>query len=155
MKKSEGEEKLVTRAKDLRHKYEVLERYEAGLELVGTEVKSLRDGRANIKDSYCRFKEHELFVVGLYIAPYSHGTHSNHDPERPRKLLLHKRELIRLKNKMIEKGLAIVPSRLYFKEGKAKLEIALTKGKKLYDRREEIKRKDQDREMERAMKRYK
>lgn len=155
MKKTNEGEKLIARKKDLVHRYEVIERREAGLELVGTEVKSLRDGRANIKDSYCRFTQHELYVIGLYISPYSHGTHTNHDPERPRKLLLHKRELARLQSKVNERGLTIVPAKLYFKGGRAKIEIALVKGKKTYDRREEIKRRDQNREMEREIKRYK
>jgi len=154
MRKPEGE-KVVARAKDLLFKYEVMERHEAGLALVGTEVKSLREGRANLKDSYCRFTGYELFLIGVHISQYSHGTHGNHDPERQRKLLMHKRELIRLQTKVAEKGLAIVPAKLYFKDGKVKLEIALVKGKKLYDRRESIKRREQDREMERAIKKYK
>ena len=154
MKEKKDAEKIVTRAKHLTHRFEVLERYEAGLVLVGTEVKSLRQGRANLKDSYCRFQGNELFVVGMHISAYSHGTHANHHPERPRKLLLKKRELCRLKSKVEEKGLALAPAKLYFRDGKAKLEIALAKGKKLYDRREELKRKTQDREMERAMKKY-
>jgi SsrA-binding protein len=154
MHKPEGE-KIIARAKDLLFKYEVMERHEAGLVLMGTEVKSLREGRANLKDSYCRFQGLELFLVGTHISMYSHGTHGNHDPERPRKLLLHKRELTRLQSKVAEKGLSIVPAKLYFKKGKAKLEIALVKGKKLYDRREDIKRKTVNREMERAIKRYK
>lgn len=153
--KTEENIKVMARLKDLRFKYEVMEKNEAGLQLVGTEVKSIRDGRVNLKDSYCRFQGKELYAVGIHISPYSHGTHSNHDPERPRKLLMHKKELIKLKSKVDEKGLTIVPSRLYFKEGLAKLEIALVKGKKLYDKREDIKRKDQQREMERAIKRYK
>lgn len=148
-------EKLVTRAKDLLHKFEVLDRVEAGLCLIGTEVKSLREGRANLKDSYCRFTGRELYIVGLHISPYSHGTHGNHDPERPRKLLLHKRELFKLQAKVQEKGLTIVPSKLYFLRGKAKLEIALAKGKKTYDKREDLKRRDQNREMERAIRKYK
>lgn len=147
-------DRVVARVKDLRFKYEVVETFEAGLELCGTEVKSLREGGVNLKDSYCRFQGRELFIVGMYIAPYHHGTHGNHPPERPRKLLMHKRELVRLQSRVAEKGLALVPSRLYFKRGKAKMEIALAKGKKLYDRRETIKRRDQDREMERAIRRY-
>ena len=153
MRPSSGE-KVIVRNKELRFKYEVIETHEAGLELKGTEVKSLRAGAVNLKDSYCRFKEHELFVVGMHIAPYSHGTHANHDPERPRKLLMHKRELVRLKSKVMEKGLTIVPARIYFKNGRAKMEIALVKGKKLFDKRAEAKRKEQRREMERAIKRY-
>ncbi len=154
MRKPEAE-KIVARSKDLTFKYEVMERHEAGLVLMGTEVKSLREGRANLKDSYCRFTGSELFLIGTHISQYSHGTHGNHHPERPRKLLLHKRELTRLHSKVAEKGLSIVPAKLYFKNGRAKLEVALVKGKKLYDRREEIKRKDQNREMERAIKKYK
>lgn len=146
--------KNIARRKDLRFNYEVIDTFEAGLELMGTEVKSLRAGGANLKDSYCRFEGHELFAVGMHIAPYAFGTHSNHQPERRRKLLMHKRELHRLKSKVAEKGLTLVPGRLYFREGRAKLEIALVKGKKLHDKRETIKRKDQDREMERAMKKY-
>jgi SsrA-binding protein len=134
MRESEGGEKLISRAKDLTVRYEVVERFEAGLVLQGTEVKALRESRANIKDSYCKFTGQELFLVGLHIAAYSHGTYSNHDPERPRKLLLHKRELTRLQTKVQEKGLAIVPAKLYFKRGIAKVEVALAKGKKLHDR---------------------
>ena len=148
-------ERDIARAKDLLLKYEVIERAEAGLVLVGTEVKSLRESKASLKDSYCRFQGRELLLVGVHIAMYSHGTHGNHDPERPRKLLMHKGELFRLQSKVAEKGLSIVPARLYFKKGRAKVEIALVKGKKLHDRRETIKRREQDREMERAMRRGK
>lgn len=148
-------ERDVARAKDLFHKFEVIERHEAGLVLVGTEVKSLRESRASLKDSYCRFEGRQLFLVGVHISMYSHGTHGNHDPERPRKLLLHKIELQRLQSKVAEKGLSLVPARIYFKNGRAKVEIALAKGKKMHDRRETIKRREQDREMERAMRRGK
>jgi len=155
MKEPEEEgRQLVARAKDLHLRYEVLERWEAGLVLVGTEVKSLREGRVQLKDSYCRFRGQELFLIGVHISQYSHGTHGNHDPERPRKLLLHKRELLRLRSKSEERGLAIVPAKLYFFKGKAKLEVALAKGKKLHDRRETIRRREQNREMERAMRKY-
>ncbi len=154
-KQEYGGEKNIVRKKDLRFKYEVLEKHEAGLALVGTEVKSLRAGMVNLKDSHCRFEGNELFAVGMHISTYPFGTHGNHDPERRRKLLMHKRELIRLKSKVDEKGLTIVPARLYFKDGIAKLEIALVKGKKLHDRREDIKRKEVEREMERAIRRYK
>lgn len=154
MVKEKGE-RDIARAKDLHLKYEVVERHEAGLVLVGTEVKSLRESRASLKDSYCRFQGRELILVGVHISMYSHGTHFNHDPERPRKLLMHKLELTRLASKVAEKGLAIVPARLYFKNGRAKVEVALVKGKKIHDRRETIKRREQDREMERAMRRGK
>ncbi len=147
-------ERVVARAKDLYFRWEVLETFEAGMELMGSEVKSIRDGRVNLKDSYCRFTGHELYIVGLHISPYSHGTHVNHEPERPRKLLLHKRQLVKLQSKVQERGLTIVPSRLYFREGKAKLEIVLARGKKQHDRREEIKRKDQEREMQREIRKY-
>ncbi|MFO8058620.1 MAG: SsrA-binding protein SmpB [bacterium] len=147
-------ERVMARAKDLHLKWEVLETFEAGMALMGSEVKSIRDGRVNLKDSYCRFKGHELYIVGMHISPYSHGTHINHEPERPRKLLLHKRQLVRLQSKVQERGLTIVPSRLYFLEGKAKLEIVLARGKKRHDRREEIKRKDQEREMEREIRKH-
>ena len=154
MVKEKGERDLA-RSKDLLLKYEVIERQEAGLQLVGTEVKSLRESKASLKDSYCRFQGRELFLVGVHIAMYSHGTHYNHDPERPRKLLMHRGELFRLQSKVAEKGLSIVPARLYFKNGRVKVEIALVKGKKLHDRRETIKRREQNREMERAMRRGK
>ncbi len=154
--KKQEYEKVVTRAKDLYYKYEVMEKCEAGMELLGTEVKSLREGRADLKDSFCRFQGDEIFLMNMHISPYPHGTHANHEPERPRKLLLKKRELVRLHSKVAERGLTIVPARLYFnRAGKAKIEIALVKGKKLYDRRETLKRKTQEREMEREMKKYK
>ncbi len=153
MKKSEGKEKLVATNKDARHKYSLEERYEAGIELWGSEVKSLREGRANLKDSYARFERGELFLLGLHISPYPMATHYNHPPRRPRKLLMHKRELKRLLGKVTERGYTLVPTRLYFVRGKAKVEVALARGKKLYDRRHEIKRRDQEREMRRFMKR--
>ena len=146
-------EKNITRRKDLRFNFEVVESVEAGLVLRGTEVKSLREGAVSLVDSFCKFKVNELFVQGMQITPYSHGTSSNHPPDRPRKLLLHKRELTRLKAKVQEKGLTLVPARLYFKDGKAKMEVALVKGKKLYDKRDAAKKKEQRREMERVVKR--
>jgi len=146
----------IARLKDLKHRYEVMESHEAGIELMGTEVKSLREGKISLKNGYCTFRNNELYLMNVHISPYSHGTHVNHDPERPRKLLMHKRELEKLRSKAAEKGLTIVPARMYFNEkNRAKAEIALVKGKKLYDRREEIKKRDQKREMERAIKKYK
>ncbi len=126
--------------------------YEAGIVLLGTEVKSLREGRANIKDSYGIIKDGELFLEGMHISPYSHGNRYNHDPLRRRKLLLHKREIKRLYGKFQEKGLTLVPTRAYFKNGKVKIEIGVGRGKKLYDKREDLKRKTDRREMERALK---
>jgi SsrA-binding protein len=147
------EEKLISRNKDALYKFSIEEHYEAGIELRGSEVKSLRDGRANLKDSYARFDRGELYLLGLHISPYPMATHFNHPPRRPRKLLMHKRELKRLMGKVNQRGYTLVPTRLYFKRGRAKVEIGLAKGKKLYDRRQEIKRRDQEREMRRLLKR--
>jgi len=131
------------------HDYHVLESYEAGLVLTGTEVKALREGRANLKDSHARIKSGELFLYNMHIGLYSHGGYANHDPLRARKLLLKKKEITRLIGKVEERGNTLVPLKLYFKDGKAKVELALVKGKKLYDKREDIKRRDAAREMDR------
>jgi SsrA-binding protein len=144
--------KIVCQNKKARHDYHIIEVIEAGMVLVGTEVKSLREGRANLKDSYARIRNGELYLVQAHISPYSHAHYDNHDPERVRKLLVHKRELKRLTGKTQEKGLTLVPLKIYFKEGKAKVELALASGKRSYDKRETLKRKDQKREMERAIK---
>jgi SsrA-binding protein len=144
--------KIVCQNKKARYDYDIIEVIEAGMVLVGTEVKSLREGRANLKDSYARVKNGELYLVQAHISPYTHTHYDNHDPERVRKLLVHKRELKRLTGKTQEKGLTLVPLKIYFKEGKAKVELALASGKKSYDKRETLKRKDQKREMERAIK---
>ncbi len=144
--------KTITINKKARHDYFIEDTFEAGLSLVGTEVKSLREGRANLKDSYARVRDGEVFLVSAHISPYPYGTHKNHDPERERKLLLKKREIRRLYGKANEKGYTIVPLSLYFKNGKAKLELGLGKGKAKYDKREAIKRKDEKRDMERALK---
>lgn len=131
--------------------YEILETYEAGLELKGTEVKSLREKNVSFKDSFCRVKDGEIYLLNLHISPYKHASHFNHDPERPRKLLLHKREIKRLAGKLSSGGLTLIPTKLYFNnKGIAKVEIALAKGKKKYDKREEIK----EREMQRKIKEY-
>jgi SsrA-binding protein len=147
--------KLVCQNRKAFHDYEIVETVEAGLVLVGTEVKSLRDGRANLKDSYARIKRSEAFLYGLHISPYTHAYYDNHDPERVRKLLLHRQEIKRLLGKTQEKGFALIPLKIYFKEGKAKVEIALARGKKAYDKRESLKRKEETRELDRARKRYK
>jgi len=120
--------------------------------LTGTEVKSLRDGKANIKDSYVIFKDGEAFLFNAHISPYSHGNLQNHEPERNRKLLLHRREIEKLREQVVEKGLTVVPLRLYFKGGKVKVEIAVVRGKKLYDKRETEKKRELDREAAVAMK---
>lgn len=136
------------------HEYFFLEKYTAGIVLTGTEIKSIRAGKASLVDSYCMFEEGELFVVGMHIAEYSYGTYNNHLPKRVRKLLLTARELKKLRNKVKDKGLTIVPTVLYINEkGLAKLEIALAKGKHYYDKREDLKKKDSQREIDRHMKR--
>jgi SsrA-binding protein len=140
-------EKLIATNRKARHDYEVLETYEAGLALRGTEVKSLRQGQVTFKDAYASIANGEAWLVGCHITPYSHGSDANHDPERSRKLLLHRREINRLMGKVAERGLTIVPLRLYFKEGRAKLEIGLARGKKLHDKRQTIRERDARREM--------
>ena len=131
--------------------YEVLDRLEAGVSLVGTEVKAIREGGLNFRDSYVEFRGGELFLVGCRIAPYSHGNLSNHAEERDRKLLLHKREILKLGGKATEKGLTLIPLRAYFKNGRVKLEIGLARGKKAHDKRESIKRRDVERETRQAI----
>ena len=126
--------------------YNVLERAEAGLALVGSEVKSIREGGLNFKDAYADFRGGELFLVGCHISPYSHGTSENHFAERERKLLLHKREILRLGGKATEKGLTLVPLRAYFKNGRIKVEIGLARGKREHDKRDAIRKKDLERE---------
>ena len=137
-----------------RHDYFIEDEYEAGIVLLGTEVKSLRLGRANLKDSYARIKDGEVFVYQMHIGPYPFAYYGNHDPLRPRKLLLHKREIKRLYGKVNEKGHSLVPLRIYFKNGKVKLTLALAKGKRKYDKREAIKRRDEKRDLDRARKEY-
>jgi SsrA-binding protein len=134
-----------------RRNYFIEDTYEAGIVLAGTEVKALREGRGNMKDSYAQVKDGEVFIYDLHISPYSHGNRYNHDALRIRKLLLHKREIRKLYGKANEKGMTLVPLKLYFKNGMVKLELGLGKGKKLYDKREDIKRKDDMRDVERDM----
>ncbi|HUJ15484.1 MAG TPA: SsrA-binding protein SmpB [Thermoanaerobaculia bacterium] len=151
--KKDAGEKLIASNRKAFHDYFVLQKLEAGIALTGTEVKSLREGRANLKDSYVDVDRGEAWLVGTHISPYSHGNRENHDPERKRKLLLHRREIDKLEGQIVEKGLTIVPLRLYFKGGRVKAEIAVVRGKKLYDKRESEKRRELDREAEAAMKR--
>ncbi len=146
--------KIVCQNRKAYHDYEILETFEAGLVLKGTEVKSLRQGRANLKDSYVIIKDGEAYLLNCHISPYSHGNIMNHDPLRTRKLLLNKREIQRLMGKVAIKGYTIVPLKIYFKGPWAKVEIALAKGKKIYDKRAKIKEKEMQREMARAMGRY-
>ncbi|HBH60764.1 MAG TPA: SsrA-binding protein [Nitrospiraceae bacterium] len=135
------------------HDYHIQETYEAGMSLLGTEVKSLREGRANLKDSYAIIKDGELFLFNCHISPYSHGNIQNHDPLRTRKLLLHKKEISKLWGKISQQGLTLIPLKIYFKGGKAKVAIGLAKGKKQYEKRESIKEREAKREIERHMKR--
>src|SRR5262247_4925000 len=130
----EGGDRPIATNRRARHNYEILETQEAGLVLRGTEVKSLRAGQVNFKDAYATVRNGEIWLVGCHINPYSHGTDANHDPERDRKLLLHSREISRLTGKVAERGLTLVPLRLYFKDGRAKLEIGLARGRKLHDK---------------------
>ena len=134
--------------------YELLEKYEAGIVLLGTEVKALRERAVNMSDSYASFKNGELFIVNMHISPYDFGNRNNHEPLRKRKLLIKKREIKRLFGKVKEQGLTLIPISLYFSKGKIKVELALAKGKKLHDKRETLKRKTLDREMERYIKKY-
>ena len=145
-------EKLIASNRKAFHEYHVLDKLEAGIALTGTEVKSLRDGAVNLKDSYITVKDGEAFLLGAHISPYSHGNLQNHEPERTRKLLLHRREIEKLQSQVTEKGLTVVPLRLYFKGGRVKAEIGVVRGKKLYDKRETEKRREADREAAAAMK---
>jgi SsrA-binding protein len=146
--------KLVAENKKARFDYFIEDEYEAGLVLLGTEVKSLRMGRANLKDAYARIKKGEVFVYQMHIGPYPFAYYDNHEALRPRKLLLQKQEIKRLYGKLNEKGFSLIPLKLYFKEGKAKLTLGLAKGKKKYDKREAIRRRDEQRDLERSKKGY-
>ncbi len=146
--------KIVTQNKKARFNYHIEDEFEAGIVLLGSEVKSLRNGSANLKDAYCNIKNGEVFVYQMHISPYTHATHINHEALRVRKLLLHKREIKRLYGKVNEKGFSLVPLRVYFKNGKVKIVVALAKGKRLYDKRETIKKRDMKREMDRVKKEY-
>jgi SsrA-binding protein len=145
-------EKLICTNKKARRDYAIDESYEAGMVLMGTEVKALRQGKAHLKDSYARIKDGEIFLVDTHISPYSYGNQLNHEPDRIRKLLMHKREIRKLYGKTMERGYTLVPLKIYFKDGKAKVEIGLGKGKRLYDKREDLKRKAMERDMERSFK---
>ena len=146
------EEKNITVNRKARHEYSIIQTYEAGIVLQGTEVKSLRQGKVNLVDSYATLKNGEVWLVGTNISVYEQGNINNHEPARTRKLLLNKSEIRKLIGKVKEKGLTLVPLRLYFKNGKVKVEIALAKGKKTYDKREAIAKKDFQRQQERRIK---
>jgi SsrA-binding protein len=144
-------EKVIAENRRARHDYQLLERYEAGIVLTGTEVKSLRESRATLQQAYADVRGEEVWLVGAHIAEYARGNVNNHDPDRDRKLLLHKKEIASLIGKVRERGFTLVPTRLYWKNGKVKVEIALARGKELHDKRRDIARRDADRQIERAL----
>jgi len=144
--------KLITKNRKARHDYFIIEQTEAGIALRGTEVKSLRAGRANLKDSFARIQDGEVWLYGAHISAYEEGNRYNHDPDRPRKLLLHRREIMRLRGRVEEKGLTLVPLSLYFKRGIVKVELALARGKAEHDKRRAIAERESDREIARALK---
>jgi SsrA-binding protein len=150
-KKDEDDIQVVTRNKRAFHEYEVLDRLECGLVLQGTEVKSLRDGHGNLEDAYAKIEDGELWLIGSEIPEYAMGNRLNHKPKRPRKLLLHKRELARFAGKASQQGFTLVPLRLYFKGGRAKVEVAVAKGKQMHDKRQAAKKADADREIRRSL----
>ena len=147
--------KLIAENRKARHDYFIEDQMEAGMVLLGTEVKSLRQGRANLKDSYARIKKGEVYVYQMHISPYPFAYYDNHEPLRPRKLLMHKQEIKHLIGKLNERGFSLIPLRLYFREGKVKLLLALAKGKRKYDKRESIRRRDEERDLQRQRKEYK
>ncbi len=144
--------KIIAVNRKARHDYFVLETFEAGIELVGTEVKALRQGGVNLKDSWCSIDEGELFVKGMHISPYEKGNIFNRDPFRVRRLLMHKREIMRLLGRVKQDGLTLIPLSLYFKNSRVKLEMGLCRGKQLHDKRQDMARRDAKREIDRAMK---
>ena len=149
--KQQGVKKIADNRKAF-HDYFVLERFEAGIELAGTEVKSVRGGNVNLKDSFCTVKDGELFLRGMHISPYEHGNIFNKDPVRPRRLLMHKREILKLNARVMQDGVALIPLSLYFKDSRVKLELGLCKGKKLHDKRDSEADRQARRDIYRAMK---
>ena len=144
--------KIITKNKHARFQYEIIEEIEAGIVLKGTEVKSLRMGKVNLKESYATVKDGEIYVQNMHISPYEQGNIYNHDPLRERKLLLHKQEIKRLSVKVLERGMTLVPLKVYFKDGRAKIELGLGKGKKFFDKRKDIARRDAERDIQREFK---
>ena len=151
MPREKGTKQAAANRKAL-HDYFVLERYEAGIELFGTEVKSIRAGTVNLKDAFCTVKNGELFAHGIHISPYTHGSYYNKDPDRPKRLLMHKKEIRKLHARVQQDGLTLIPLSLYFKDSRVKVEVGLCKGKKLYDKREADAVRSAKRDMDRAMK---
>lgn len=144
--------KEITSNRKAFHEYFVLERFEAGIELAGTEVKSIRAGNVNLKDAFCTIKDGELFVRGMHISPYEHGNIFNKDPVRPRRLLMHKREIVKLNARIMQDGVALIPLSLYFKDSRVKVELGLCKGKKLHDKRDSEAERQTRRDIDRIMK---
>jgi SsrA-binding protein len=144
--------KIIADNKKARHEYFIVDKYEAGMVLTGTEVKSLRIGRGHLKDAFARIKNGEVFVYQMHISPYPYAYYDNHDPLRPRKLLLHNYEINKLFGKVNEKGFSLIPLNVYFKNGKAKMTLALARGKQTHDKRDTIRRRDEVREMDRVRK---
>ena len=145
--------KVISDNRRARHEYEILETFEAGIELSGTEVKSLRQGKANLQDSFARVEENELWLYNCHISPYDHGNRFNHDPIRKRRLLMHHKQILKLKSRMQEKGLTLIPLKLFFKGNWAKIDLALSRGKQLYDKRDSIKQRDSQRQLDRLVRR--
>ena len=144
--------KIISSNRKSSYLYHFITKYEAGIQLRGFEVKAIREGNVNIAESHVTVKNNEIYVIGMHIGEYSHSGYANHDPLRDKKLLMHKYEILKIQSKFVTQGIAIVPLKLYFKNGKAKLQIALAKGKKKWDKRETIKKRDIDREIKRSMK---
>ena len=148
----EDSEKLITDSRKARHDYLLFDTFEAGIALLGTEVKASREGRVNLRDSYGRVEQGEVFLYNVHISPYSHRGYADHEPVRRRKLLLHKREIRKLIGKVVERGMTLVPVRMYFKRGRVKVTVRLAKGKRVHDKRETLTRREVDREARAAIK---
>lgn len=151
---ADSPDKTVASNRKARHEYHIEETIEAGLVLQGTEVKALRAGKANLQDGFCTFEKGHMVLKDVHISPYEHGTHFNHEPRRDRILLLNRREIVKLRKRIEVRGYTLIPLRLYFKRGVAKVEIGIARGKKLYDKRADIEKRDADRDLERLRKSY-
>ena len=145
-----SDRKVIATNRKARHEYEIFDTFEAGVALLGPEVKSLRAGRANLSDAYATIRGREVFLVGVHISPYPQAGRANPDPRRERKLLLHRAEIARLQGRVVERGFTLIPLQLYFKNGRVKVELAIARGKRRYDKREAIRRRETDRELQRA-----
>ncbi|HRX03111.1 MAG: SsrA-binding protein SmpB [Anaerolineae bacterium] len=150
--KEKSDVKVVASNRKARHDYIIEETFEAGIVLTGTEIKSIRAGRVNLQDSFAMIRGGEVWLIGAHVSPYSHGNRENHEPRRERKLLMHRREILRLHGKIQEKGWTLIPLQIHLRNGRAKVQLGLARGKKLYDKRDSIAKHDHDREMRRALK---